>query len=253
MKKRSLYVMLVLVLVVAVFVSGCTGSNAPAESPKDDGKVSATWTQDYITKVEPIMMRDPFLELLGQTAGPIPYTYEEVVKLSGHSCGAVSGAWSMTRKALEELYGEEIPERGKIRIYVPGAADEWFLGVYGEAMTYITGAAPETGFPGSEFGQDYNRRNLLIYKDEPSGTPPPQMVWIFERIDTGEKVSVRYDVTKVLPPSTQERNEVSAKMGQGTATAEEAAEWIIYWNARAEFVLNNADTLEGLFVIERID
>ena len=79
----------------------------------------AHWLQKHITDVPPIMMRDPFLGLLGQTDHPLPYTYEEAVKLSGHSCGAVAGAWVITRKALEALYLGDIPERGQIMIEAP--------------------------------------------------------------------------------------------------------------------------------------
>lgn len=115
------------------------------------------WTQDYITNISPIMMREPFLELLGQVEGSIPYTYEEVVKLSGHSCGAISGAWIITRKAIAALYPNEVPVRGQIKVTAPGAEDEWLVGIFGEVISYITGAAPKTGFPGSEFDQEYNR------------------------------------------------------------------------------------------------
>jgi len=208
------------------------------------------WRQAYITKVPPIMMRDPFLELFGQIDAPIPYTYEEAVKLSGHSCGAISGAWIMTRKALEILYPNEVPVRGQIKITAPGAEDEWIVGVFGEVIGYVTGAAPKTGFPGSEFGKAYNRRNLMLYAEEFSHTPPATMAWLFERLDNGSRVAIQYDVRKVLPPATPERNTMSAKMAQGMATPDEAKDWIAYWNARAAFVFDNADTLPDFFKVE---
>jgi hypothetical protein len=91
--------------------------------------------------------------------------------------GATAGAFVIARKALDELYpGDEIPVRGQIKVYVPGAEDQWNLGVFGEVITYITGAAPKTGFNGSEFGQVndlYVRQNKMIYTDLPIPTPPP--------------------------------------------------------------------------------
>ena len=209
----------------------------------------AGWTQAHITDVPPIMMRDPFLELLGQTDKPVPYTYEEAVKLAGHSCGAVAGAWTMTKKALAALYPGEIPERGKVVIEAPGAEDEWLVGVFGEVMTYITGASPKTGFSGGPFGKVYNRRDLLKYKDAVTNTPPPKMVWIFKRIDTGAQVSVGYNLSLIQPPATPERGKMAAKVASGKATPEEAGEWIEYWNARVKFVFKNADTLEGFFTV----
>ena len=213
---------------------------------------NARWTQDHVTDVPPIMMRDPFLELLGQTDKPIPYTYEEAVKLAGHSCGAVAGAWTITRKALEALYPNETPERGKIEIEAPGAEDEWIVGVFGEVMTYVTGASPKSGFPGGPFGQSYRRRNLLNYKEEAAHTPPAYLVWIFRRLDTGAQVGVQYDLSLIQPPGSPERNKMAAKLARGEATPEEAREWVEYWNARVRFILENADTQEGLFTLTNL-
>lgn len=47
----------------------------------------------------------------------------------------------------------EIPVRGQIAVEAPGAEDEWFVGVFGEVITFVIGASPKTGFIGSEFGQ----------------------------------------------------------------------------------------------------
>lgn len=39
------------------------------------------------------------------------------------------------------------------------------------------------------------------------------------------------------------------KMAAGEATPEEAANYIQYWNDRATFVLDNADSLDGFFTV----
>ncbi len=207
------------------------------------------WTQDHITDVPSIMMKDPFLEFLGQTDGPLLYTYEEAVKLAGHSCGAVAGAWIITKKSLEMLYPDEVPRRGQIIILAPGAEDEWLVGVFAEVMTYVTGAAPKTGFPGASFCREHKRRNLLQYKDAPANTPPPQMTWIFKRTDTGAQVSAKYDLSLTEPPATPEFMKLGGKVANGQATSEETAQWTEFWNARVEFVFENADSLEGLFTV----
>jgi hypothetical protein len=217
-----------------------------------DSRPPEKWLVDYIDKVLPILMKEPFLELLGQTDTTVPYTYQEAVKLTGHSCGAVAGAWTITRKALEALYPGTSPVRGQIRVIMPGSEDEWYVGVFGEVISYITGAAPQTGFPGAEFGRAYKRRNLMIYKEQPSKTPPVKTPWIFERMDNGTKVGVRYDLNKIKPPITPERAEMGTKVADGLASREETAEWRVYWNDRARFVLENADTLPGFFVVEKL-
>lgn len=219
--------------------------------PEVEEKPAGLWTQDYITQVPPILMSDPYFQIFGQSQVAVPYTYENAVKLAGHSCGATAGAWTIARKALEVLYPDgEVPVRGQIAVEAPGAEDEWFVGVFGEVITFVTGASPKTGFIGAEFGQTdsiFVRQNKMVYKDEPSGTPPPQMEWVFTRLDTGAKVGVNFNLAVITPIATPERQEMGKKMAAGTATPEEAADYYEYWNARAKFVFENADTLEGFF------
>jgi hypothetical protein len=133
---------------------------------------------------------------------------------------------------------------------MPGTEDEWYVGVFGEVISYITGAAPKTGFPGAEFGKAYNRRNLMTYQEKPTGIPPAKMQWIFERRDSGAKVAIRYDLSKIRPAQTDERTEMGAKVARGEATPGETKEWREYWNARAKFVLDHADILPGFFTVE---
>ena len=128
---------------------------AAGEQPSVASGEAFEWEQEYIAEVPPIMMIDPYFQIFGQSQGPVPYRYEDVVKQAGHSCGATTGAWTITRKALEALYPDgEIPVRGQIAVEAPGAEDEWYVGVFGEIISYITGAAPKTGFNGAEFGQN---------------------------------------------------------------------------------------------------
>lgn len=209
------------------------------------------WTQDYITEVPPIMMNEPYFEIFGQTDGPVPYNYEEAVKLAGHSCGAVAGAWTITKKALEALYPDgEVPVRGNIMVEAPGAEDEWFVGVFGDVIMYITGAAPKTGFNGSDFAVNdvFVRQNKMVYTEEPTGQLPPMREWIFTRLDTGEKVGVKFNLAIIMPLPTPARIEMGKKVALGQATPEEAADYIEYWNDRARFVFENQD-VDGFFTV----
>jgi hypothetical protein len=215
------------------------------------------WDQAYIMEVPPIMMIDPYFHIFGQSQVAVPYTYENAVKLAGHSCGATTGAWTITRKALEALYPNgEIPVRGQIAVETPGAEDEWFVGVFGEIITFVTGASPKTGFIGAEFGETndlFVRQNKMVYPEEPTGTLPPKMEWVFIRLDTGAKVGVVFNLAVITPIATPERQEMGKKMAAGEATPEEAAEYYEYWNDRAKFVLENADTLDGFFTVTVYD
>ncbi len=230
-------------------VEGTTAEGAGTETDSD-----SIWTQDYITEVPPIMMIDPYFEIFGQTDGAIPYYYEEAVKLAGHSCGATAGAWTITRKALEVLYPDgEIPVRGQIAVDAPGAEDEWFVGDFGEVITFITGAAPKTGFIGAEFGKTddvFVRQNKMVYDEEPTNQLPPLREWVFTRLDTGESVGVKFNLVIITPLPTPPRQAMGKKMAAGEATPEEAADYIEYWNDRARFVFENADTMDGFFPVK---
>ena len=174
---RNLYKIILLLMLVALPLAACSPASdaAPAEEVADEVVTDAapaeevtdaapaeeeteeevvapeveegfSWDQDYISEVPPIMMMDPYFQIFGQSQEPVPYYYEDAVKLAGHSCGATSGAWTIARKALEVLYPNgEIPVRGQIAVEAPGAEDEWFVGVFGEIITMITGASPKTG------------------------------------------------------------------------------------------------------------
>jgi hypothetical protein len=182
----------------------------------------------------------------------VPYYYDDAVKLAGHSCGATTGAWTITKKALEALYTDgQIPVRGQIAVEAPGAADEWFTGVFGEIITYVTGAAPKTGFIGAEFAETndlFLRQNKMVYSEEPTNQLPPMREWIFTRLDTGKKVGIKFNLVVITPLPTPLRTAMGKKLAAGEATAEQAADYYQYWNDRAIYVLENAD-MDGFFTV----
>ena len=217
----------------------------------------ASWNYEYIQQVPPIMMRDPLIEILGQTDKPIPYFYEDAVKIAGHSCIVVASAWMMTRLALEQLYPDgEVPVRGQIKIEMPGAEDEWNLGVYSEVMSYVTGAASKYGFSGSLFAKENPstiRKNKLIFTEKAVGTPPPKMKWIFTRLDNHKVVTSSWNIA-LVQPKTDEKflKNIGSKVASGKATPEELAKFHDNWNAAARFVLENAKTVDGLITINTL-
>ena len=262
MKKIKL-VLVLGILSLCLAVTGLCGVTAFAGEKNNYGYYAQDhWTQKSIRKVPPIMMSEPYLlELFGQTDRDVAYNYDEAVKLAGHSCGATAGAWEITRKALEVLYPDEIPVRGEIRVYAPGLETDGHVGVFGEVITFITGAAPHTGFTGSVFAKAdpvYNRRDLMIY-----GETLQSLGWIFERMgwveDNGneiwevvDRVGVRYAAGLIEPDKDDERyTDVGKgfKIADGTATEEQVADFIDWWNERVEFVFENADTWPGLFTV----
>ena len=117
---------------------------------------------EFFARIPGITLRDPLAELLGATEGGlIDYRFADAVKLAGHSCPTVAGAWLMTVRALQALYGDEIPERGNIVVALHEDLDSGVAGVMASIATLLTGATGDGGFKG--LGGRHSRRNLLHF------------------------------------------------------------------------------------------
>lgn len=142
-----------------------------------------------------IPMRDPLAALLGATDdGLIDYHYLDAVRLAGHSCPTVAGAYLMARAALRALYPDGPAERGGVEVQIPGAESEGVNGVIAQIFTLITGAAADNGFHG--IAGRFVRQSLLSYS-----TPDEGAALRVRRRDTGETVSVELDLAGVPAPA----------------------------------------------------
>lgn len=80
-------------------------------------RMKAVQTPAFFDAVARIVMQDPLAEALGAAAdGLIEYGYLDAVKLTGHSCPTVAGAYLMTLTALARLYPDAQPRRGELRV-----------------------------------------------------------------------------------------------------------------------------------------
>lgn len=148
----------------------------------------------FFDAVPPVAMRDPLAETLGAADdGIIEYGYVDAVKLAGHSCPTVAGAWLMTVKALARLYGDELPRRGEVRVELQQPHDEGVAGVIGNVAGLLTGAAGDGGFKG--LAGRFSRRGLLAY-----GAPIDGDIR-YTRTDTGKSVEVAYHPEVVERPA----------------------------------------------------
>ena len=70
---------------------------------------------DFYARIPPLTLRDPLAAILGAAKdGILEYRYEDAVRLAGHSCPTVAGAWLMARHGLAALYPNEMPVLGNI-------------------------------------------------------------------------------------------------------------------------------------------
>ena len=173
--------------------------------------ITTKWKQAFYDEVEPIKLKDPLAVFLGaiNENEEFIFTYEDAVKLAGHSCPAVSGAYKVTEKALKALYGSETPMRGGISVRVLGSIDNGANGPISQVISLITGAAPETGFAG--LGNSFVRKNKLIFDEQNEDAN----AFVFTRDDNGKSVKVTYHPENV--PADQDMHELFTKSIVGTA------------------------------------
>ena len=145
---------------------------------------------DFFAEVPTLTLHDGLAQLLGASDdGVIEYHYADAVRLAGHSCPTVAGGWLSARAALRHLYGDELPERGSISVYLNGAENAGVAGVIGQVLTLVTGAAAANGFHG--LGGRHVRSNLLHYaQSDVQGVR-------FKRNDTGAEVEIEIDTSPV--------------------------------------------------------
>lgn len=164
------------------------------------------------------------------------------MRLCGHSCPTVAGAYLMVIK-VKALYGEELPERGGIEAAMQGTRDEGTVGVTASVVQLLTGAAPETGFGGIGMQGRFARRNLLSFgAGEINGT------LTLRRKDNGKTVAV--SLNAALQPFAPQMRDIMPKAVGGSASAKELERFGQLWQARVKaFLTESAD--DPQFVIVR--
>jgi hypothetical protein len=179
-------------------------------------------TPGFFADLPSIALRDPLAELLGAAqGGRLEYSFVDAVKLTGHSCPTVAGAWLATVHALRALYGEALPERGAIRVEVRGRAEEGVTGVVASVAGLLTGAAAEGGFKG--IAGRFERRGLLRF-----GAPIARDIR-FTRLDRGE--SVEMDLEHASPAAPDLINALRRAISPH-ATEPERKSFADAWQAR---------------------
>jgi len=193
----------------------------------------------FYDKVEPIVTYDPLAETLGAIEeGKITYRYLDMVKLAGHSCPTVAGAWLMTKIGLRKLYGDKLPLRGEIRVEMREALDEGVAGVIGSCISLVTGAGNEGGFKG--LGGKMARNNRLFFGVEIGATVR------LTRLDNAAHVELDYNPSIV--PGSPEMPPLMQKVMQGAATPEEKKRFGELWQERVAEILLNEEIWDELVV-----
>lgn len=182
----------------------------------------------YFSRITPISLHDPLAELLGATEdGIITYDFLDAVKLAGHACPTVAGAWLATVRGLRALYGDDMPVRGNVSVALHEAVDDGVAGVIASVATLLTGAAGAGGFKG--LGGRHGRRNLLAFGV--SGVAGLR----FTRRDNGTSVDCIVRLQGVA--GDPRLGHLLPDVIMGTASAEEAALFRTLWQDRVRRIL----------------
>jgi hypothetical protein len=144
-----------------------------------------------------LRLYDPLGEVLGAGDGVYTYRFDDAVKLAGHACPTVAGAFLMATRAVALLYRDELAQRGDLRVTLHGRPDAGVNGPISQVLTLLTGAAAENGFHG--LGGQQVRKGLMAFAGEGAAFTTGVT---FERIATSARVTLRYDPAAIPPAPT---------------------------------------------------
>lgn len=207
------------------------------------------FNKSFFDSVEPIKIKDPLAVALGamDKNEPFVFTYTDAVKLAGHSCPAVSGAYKLTQVALKSLYGNETPVRGQIKVTFKGGVGYKVNGPISQVVTLITGASGETGFKGLGGGR-YNRQNLLSFDETKEADEDAVCTVIFERMNNKKKIEISYNNSML--PANPKMGDLMPLAVTGKGTDAEIREFGELWHERVKAVLMNP--MKGMFTIREL-
>lgn len=183
---------------------------------------------EFFARIPGVTLYDPLAELLGSAEqGLIKYHYEDAVRLAGHSCPTVAGAWLMTCAALKALYPDGPPRRGEIGVEFGETLASGVTGVIASVVTLLTGAAGEGGFKG--LAGRHSRCGLLRFGLQGNGQLR------FFRLDGTAAVHCRFSPNSV--PADPRMSPLLGALLQDRATPEERSLFAQLWQDRVRRLL----------------
>lgn len=197
---------------------------------------------DFYSQVTPIKLYDPLSDFLGAfQKGEVEITYLDCVKLAGHSCPTVAGAYLMSAMGLDALYGGTLPQRGMVKVEMKENESVGVTGVIGNIISFILGAGGVGGFKGIQ--GNFSRDNLLFY-DVPISSEVR-----LTRLDTMQSVALSYD-----PSVVKADKNMMSLMGKSLnrlASEEEEKMFQTLWQNRVKEILLNTDMHDTLIRITK--
>lgn len=182
----------------------------------------------FFDSVRTVTLHDPLAELLGASRGGLlEYSFHDAVKLAGHSCPTVAGAYLMTLKALAALYEHDTPVRGNIRVSFRDDQNSGVTGVIANVVSQITGATKNNGFKG--LAGKFKRTGLLSFNANIDA------MMRFERVDQPLAAETDYHPEHV-PGDVRISMLLQGLLAQG-GSADDQATFAALWQDRVRRIL----------------
>ncbi|MDQ7045370.1 MAG: hypothetical protein Q9M32_05590 [Sulfurimonas sp.] len=193
----------------------------------------------FYETIQSIKVRDPLSAALGAFEnGEYEFNYIDAVKLAGHSCPTIAGAYIITLEGLKALYPDELVVRGNIKVQFQEDLEDGVAGVISNVISQLTGATDKSGFKGLQ--GKFSRHSLMHFNSDIESSVR------FTRLDTAKSVDVTYNPSSVLPnPDIQV---LMQKMALGEASSNELKEFGVLWQDRVKRIFENLN--EVVFVEE---
>jgi formylmethanofuran dehydrogenase subunit E len=186
----------------------------------------------FFDEIPTIILQDDLASFLGSVDdGIIEFRYIDIVKIAGHSCPTVLGAYMMIQKALEALYRDDTPKRGEIIFEFKDEQTFGITGVMANIATSITGATTNFGFKG--LNGKFDRCKLMSFGNEIDG------VMKVTRLDTNKSVSVNYDISSIQKP--EKLGVLMQKSLHENASSQEKKEFAMLWQKGVENIFRNIE------------
>ena len=184
----------------------------------------------FFDEIETIIVEDELAKFLGVNEdGVIEFSYADIVKTAGHSCGTVAGAYLIAQEGLRALYKDTLPKRGEIKVELKKAPRDDNAGVVAAVISTITGATESYGFGGIPGGK-FNRRDLLFFEADIDTAVR------LTRLDTDESVGINYMPKKVVDPMSI----LMSAIGEN-ATEEDKTSFPVRFQQMVQTIFENRD------------
>lgn len=184
--------------------------------------------QAFYQDIKRIKLFDPLALVLGSSSnGEIEFGFSDIVKIQGHGCPTVGGAYLMAYHGLKHLYGHDLPIRGQVEVFMKNRESDGVTGVIANVICSIVGAAGEGGFKG--LGGQYSRHNLLHYGHN------QQFNVCLKRLDTKAAVEIAYrpEIVRGNPDASMYLEKILI----GIATKEDKTAFQTMWNERLKKIM----------------